>query len=495
MKSDSPIYLYNTLTRKKDLFVPIKKGKVGMYACGPTVYFYPHLGNMRTYIFEDILKRVFIYNGYKVNHVMNITDVGHLTSDKDTGDDKIEKEAKKEGKTAWQIAEFYTKSFFDDEKYLNILKPDIVCKATDNIKEQIELIKTLEKKGFTYKTSDGIYFDTSKVPDYGKLSGQKLEDLKAGARVEMNEEKKNHTDFALWKLSVPSGAHPERSEGSKRQMEWPSPWGIGFPGWHIECSAMSMKYLGDHFDIHCGGVDFINLHHTNEIAQTESATGKKPWVNYWMHGEFVNLSGKKMSKSAGDFVTVENTLIEKGINPIIYRFAILSVHYRKQMEWNDEILNSAKNGLENLMRKISSLTEVRHGELGSNHNLIRYSVLGKGKISEEWKGKFLLAINDDLNMPQAMAILNEMLKSDLSPADKLATAIDFDKVLGIDLKSAILKKSAEKIPENISKLLEERKLARENKDWKKSDELRNEIEKLGYEVKDTANGQQIKNIK
>ena len=443
-----PLYLYNTLTRKKDLFVPIKKGKVGMYTCGPTVYNYPHLGNMRTFLFEDLLKRVLQYNGYKVDHVMNITDVGHLTNDRDMGEDKVEQEAKKEGKTAWQIAEFYTEAFKKDLKNLNIISPTTLCKATDNIEEQIALIQTLEKKGFTYKTNDGIYFDTSKFPDYGKLSGQKLENLKEGARVEVNAEKKNHTDFALWKFSP---------KNEKRQMEWPSPWGVGFPGWHIECSAMSLKYLGDHFDIHCGGVDFVNLHHTNEIAQTEAATGKSPWVNYWIHGEFLNLLERKMSKSAGDFVTIENTFIEKGINPIIYRFAILSVHYRKKMEWNEEILQAAKNGLEHLLRKISSLSEVRHGELG--------------KINKEWQERFLKAVNDDLNMPQAMAVLNEMLKSDISPADKLATALDFDTVLGLDLKSAITRNSSEKIPEKVQKLLEERKLARQNKDWKKSDEL------------------------
>ncbi len=461
------LYLYNTLTRKKDLFVPIKKGKVGMYTCGPTVYNYPHLGNMRTYIFEDLLKRVLFYNGYKVDHVMNITDVGHLTNDRDMGEDKVEKEAKKEGKTAWQIAEFYTEAFKKDLKNLNILFPTTFCKATDNIPEQIKLIQRLEKKGFTYKTSDGIYFDTSKFPDYGKLSGQKLEDLKEGVRVEVNTEKKNHTDFALWKFSP---------KNEKRQMEWPSPWGIGFPGWHIECSAMSLKYLGDHFDIHCGGVDFINLHHTNEIAQTEAATGKKPWVNYWIHGEFLNLLDRKMSKSAGDVITVENVFIKKNINPIVYRFANLTVHYRKQMEWNDEILQAAKNGLENLYAKI--------GNLGDKI----------GKINNGWKEKFLNAVNDDLNMPQAMAILNEMLKSDISPAEKLTTAFDFDTVLGLDLKSVTTKNSMEKIPEEVQKLVEERKLARQNKDWKKSDELRDEIAKLGYEVKDTTEGQEIKKL-
>ena len=464
-RSDTPLYFYNTLTRKKDLFVPIKKGEVGMYTCGPTVYNYPHLGNMRTYIFEDILKRVLQYNNYKVDHVMNITDVGHLTNDSSMGADKVEEEAKKEGKTAWQIADFYTQAFKEDLERLDILFPTTFCKATDNIPEQIALIQKLEKKGFAYKTSDGIYFDTAKFPDYGKLSGQNLADLKAGARVEVNAEKKNHTDFALWKFSP---------KNEKRQMEWQSPWGVGFPGWHIECSAMSMKYLGEHFDIHCGGVDHINVHHSNEIAQSEAATGKKPWVNYWIHGEFLNMKdGAKMAKSSGDFITVENSLVEKNINPLAYRFAALSVHYRKQMEWNNEILQAAENGLENLYAKI--------GNLGKK----------VGKINIEWRDKFREAVNDDMNMSQGLAILNEMLKSELSPADKLATALDFDHVLGLNFKAL---SKEEKIPQNVQKLIEERKLARQNKDFKKSDELRDEIVKLGYEIKDEPTGQAIKKL-
>jgi len=462
----NPIYLYNTLTRQKDLFKPIKDNKVGMYTCGPTVYGYPHLGNLRTYIFEDILKRVLFYNDYKVNHVMNITDVGHLTNDRDMGEDKIEKEAQKEGKTAWEIAEFYANAFFDDEKYLNIIKPNIVCKATDNIPEQIKMIQTLEKKGFTYRTSDGIYFDTSKVSDYTKLSGQHLEELKEGARVEINDEKKNHTDFALWKFSPTD---------SKREMEWPSPYGIGFPGWHLECSAMSIKYLGEQFDIHCGAVDFINLHHTNELAQSESATGKKPWIKYWIHGGFLNLDGgRKMSKSAGDVLTLSNIFIDKGTNPLAFRFLTLGTHYRKPMDWSDDSVIPAKNGYENLLSKISNL--------GNKID----------KINNEWKQKFIAVINDDLNMSQALAVLNEMLKSDIPSADKLATALDFDKIFGLNLKEAIGKKVV--IPDGVQMLVEARKTARDEKNWIKSDELREKIKELGYEVKDTPGGQEIKKI-
>ncbi len=462
-----PIYLHNTLTMNKDLFNPIKSGKVGLYTCGPTVYNFPHIGNMRTFLFEDILKRVLNYNGYDVNHVMNITDVGHLTNDSSMGEDKVETEAKKEGKTAWEIAEFYTGAFKKDLERLNIIFPTHLPKATDHIKEQIDLIKKLEEKGFTYNTSDGVYFDTAKFPDYGKLSGQRLEDLKEGARIEANAEKKNHTDFALWKFSP---------KDEKRQMEWPSPWGVGFPGWHIECSAMSLKYLGEHFDIHCGGIDHVNIHHSNEIAQTESALGNKPWVNYWVHGAFLNISGgEKMAKSTGNFLTIQNTFVDKNINPLVYRFATLTTHYRKSMEWSDDILLGAENGLKNLYAKIKNLGKE------------------KGKISAEWKDTFTTSINDDLNMPQAMAALNEMLKSELSPVDKLATALDFDKVLGLDFETIINQKE-EKIPDEVLKLVEERKIAREQKDWKKSDELRDKIKEISYEVKDTSDGQSLKKI-
>ena len=295
------IKIFDTYTRKKRKFVPIEKGKVGIYCCGPTVYNYAHIGNLRTYVFEDVLRRVLEYNGFEVKHVMNITDVGHLTSDADTGEDKIEVGARREGKSAWEIADFYTKAFFRDIERLNILKPKIVCKATDHINEMIELIKKLEEKNYTYRTSDGIYYDTSKFKEYGKLSGMNFKDLneklKAGARIEFNPEKKNITDFALWKFSP---------KDKKRQMEWNSPWGIGFPGWHIECSTMSMKYLGEHFDIHCGGIDHIPIHHTNEIAQSEAATGKK-FVNYWVHGAFLVLSKNiKMAKSGENFITITN---------------------------------------------------------------------------------------------------------------------------------------------------------------------------------------------
>ncbi len=453
--------IYNTLTREKEEFKPINPDMVGMYTCGPTVYNYAHIGNLRTYIFEDVLKRVLAYNHYYIKHVMNITDVGHLTGDRDMGEDKIEKESIKENKSAYEIAEFYTNKFKEDLNSLNIMYPDIFCKATDNIDEQIDMIKVLEQKGFTYKTSDGIYFNTAKIANYAKLSHQKLDALYEGARIEINQEKINATDFALWKFSPTE---------TKRQMEWDSPWGVGFPGWHVECSAMSIKYLGEHFDIHCGGVDFINLHHSNELAQSEAYTGKEPWVNYWVHGEFLNMKdGEKMAKSTGNFLTIKSEFLDKNINPLVYRFATYSVHYRKQMEWNEEILNAANNGYISLINKIKILG----GEIG--------------EVNGELKERFQDNINDDLNMPKALATVSEVFKYGISNADKLATLLDFDKVLGLGLDN--LKKDS--IPEEVEKLAKDRLIARSNKDWLKSDELREQIKSLGYEVKDVEQGYEI----
>src|SRR3989338_2131329 len=355
-----PLLLYNTLGRKKQEFKPIKKGIVGLYTCGPTVYSYAHIGNLRTYIFEDILKRVLIENGYKVKHVMNITDVGHLTSDADTGDDKVEKSAKEQKKTVWDIAGFYTKVFQEDIAKLHILDPDIWCRATDHIKEQIELIKKLEKKGLTYKTSDGIYFDTSKFKDYGILGNIKAEGLKAGVRVEIGE-KKNPTDFALWKFSP---------KDSKRQMEWKSPWGTGFPGWHIECSAMSMKYLGETFDIHCGGIDHVPVHHTNEIAQSEAATGKS-FVKYWAHGAFLLLEKEKMAKSGGNFITLQ-TLIERGYDPLDYRYFCFTAHYRSELKFSFDALTSCRAAFNILKEKYLEFRKKKSAVNKKDHLVVIY---------------------------------------------------------------------------------------------------------------------------
>ncbi|MFA4831525.1 MAG: cysteine--tRNA ligase [Patescibacteria group bacterium] len=490
--------LYNTLTRTKEEFKPIKNGRVGLYTCGPTVYNYAHIGNLRAYLFDDLLKRVLLYNGYAVKHVMNITDVGHLTGDRDMGFDKLTVSAKREGKTAWEIAAYYTDAFKKDLLALNILEPDIWCRATDYIKEQIDLIKILEKKGYIYKTSDGIYFDTSKVKDYNKLSHLKLDELKEGARVEKNPEKKNPTDFALWKFSPLSHL---RLKG--RQMEWDSPWGVGFPGWHIECSAMAIKYLGEQFDIHCGGIDHINIHHTNEIAQSEAATGKKPWVRYWLHNAFLNIAGgKKMAKSDENFLTLENALVKKGISPLVFRYASLQTHYRKPMEYSERAIKNAKDGLDHLVNQVKKLGSI------------------KGEVYRKYREQFIKKINNDLNTPDALAVIQEMLKSSkLSNADKLATILDFDKVFGLglasylkisdkyspsDVDSPILISvsaspspgpSAENQDENMDeakRLAFEREKARKEKNWAESDHLRKKIEELGFSVEDTEGGPHIR---
>jgi len=447
--------LYNTLSRKKEEFKPINS-PVGLYTCGPTVYNYAHIGNLRTYVFEDVLKRVLLYNGYKVEHIMNVTDVGHLTGDRDMGEDKLELGAVRENKSAHEIADFYLEAFKKDLISLNILEPTVWCKATDFIKEQIDLIKTLETKGYTYLTSDGVYFDTSKFKDYNKLSHLKLDELKEGARVEKNNEKKNPTDFALWKFSP---------KDTKRQMEWDSPWGTGFPGWHIECSAMSLNFLKDHLDIHCGGVDHINIHHTNEIAQSEAATGK-PFFNYWLHCEHLNLGeGEKMAKSSGNILTLEAEAKETKTEPLALRYLYFLTHYRKVIAYKKDALVQADTALKNLRRAIASL----HAQAT--------------QIDNEYNQQFLEAIDDDLNMPKAIAVLQNLLKSELPEGVKLATIASFDKVLALNL-------IPEELPQEVKELARDREQARQERNWDESDRLRETIENMGYKVEDDALGQQ-----
>ncbi len=459
------LHLYNSLTRRKAEFKPVQPGKVGLYTCGPTVYNFAHIGNLRTYIFEDILKRVLQYNGYRVKHVMNITDVGHLTGDRDMGEDKMEKGAQREGRTAWEIADFYTQAFKNDIARLNIIAPDIWIKATDTIDDQIALVKILEEKGYTYRTSDGVYFDTPKFEDYTKLSHQDIESLQEGARVEKNPEKRNPTDFALWKFS-PAGV--------QRQMEWDSPWGVGFPGWHLECSAMSMKFLGEQLDIHCGGTDHIDVHHTNEIAQSEAATGRK-FFNWWMHGAFLIITGgKKMAKSEGNFLILDNVFVKAGINPLVYRFASFQTHYRKPMEYSDESVQAARNGLLHLQNQVRQLA----GAAADPDHL----------INPEHKSKFLEAVNDDLNMPRALAAVQELLKSNIGDDQKYTTILDFDRILGLDLDQV---NKPQELPAEVKKLIDARQKAREDKEWEASDRLRDEIQALGYMVHDTPDGMKV----
>ncbi len=457
------LQLFNTFTRQKETFKPLRDGQVGLYTCGPTVYTSPHIGNLRTYIFEDILKRVLLVSGYQVNQVMNITDVGHLTADSDDGDDKMESSAAAAHKTVWEIAQMYTDVFKDNLKELNISEPNIWCKATDHIPEQIALIQTLESKGFTYQTSDGIYFDTSKFADYGKLAKLDIKGLRAGARVEANKEKKNPTDFALWKLS---------NKDEKRQMEWPSPWGVGFPGWHIECSAMAIKYLGETFDIHCGGIDHIPVHHTNEIAQSEAATGKQ-FVKYWVHGEFLVIDAKKMAKSEGVAYTLA-WLKNEGIAPLAYRYFCLSAHYRSPLNFSLAACLGASKALQNLQDKFATL-----GESGASN------------VSDDFEQKFTDAINDDLNMPQALAVVWELLKSDKSDGAKKHSLLKFDEVLGLGLKDI----KPLFIPLEVQALVERREQARASKDWTLSDELRAEIKEHGFAIDDTDLGSIVKSAR
>ncbi len=438
-----------------------------MYSCGPTVYSYPTIGNLRAYVFVDLLKRVLHYNNYKVKHIMNVTDVGHLTSDADEGEDKIEEAAEKEGKKAEEIAKFYFNSFEKDLGRLNILAPSKWAWATKHIKEQIELIKKLEKKGFTYKTRDGIYFDSSKFKSYGKLANLNIEKLEAGRRIEIGE-KKNKTDFALWKFSSPS---------EKRQQEWKSSWGVGFPGWHLECSAMSMKYLGEHFDIHTGGEDHIPVHHTNEIAQSEAATGKK-FVNYWVHNAFlVDEEGRKVSKSEGGLYTLSE-LHDMGYKSEHFRYLCLQTHYKKPLTFTFENLDSARNAFERIKRKVIELRNESH----------------KGNdFTRKYEEEFLNAVNDDLNIPRAVQVFIQTLDDfDFEPRKKLKLLEKFDRVLGLDLKEIKDKKVS--VPGNIRRLIKAREVARAKKDWKRADLLREKILREGYSIEDFPNDMKINHI-
>jgi cysteinyl-tRNA synthetase len=451
--------LFNTLTRSKDAFTPQNPEEISIYTCGPTVYNYQHVGNYRTYIFEDILVRTLRQLDMPVKRVMNITDVGHLTSQADEGEDKMEVGAAREGKTAWEIAQFYTDAFLEDCRSLNLLPADVLCKATDNILEQQDLIRRLEKKGCIYLIADGLYFDTSKFPGYGKLAGEShMEGLQAGARVEANPDKKNPSDFAVWKYSP---------KGKKRQMEWESPWGAGFPGWHIECSAMAMKFLGETLDIHCGGVDHIPIHHTNEIAQSEGATGK-PFARWWMHGEFLLMNNAKMAKSSGGFVRLAD-LKEKGFDPLDYRYHCFTAHYRKQLDFTWESLEASKTSRRRLKEAALALKNEYPKPACADH-----------------EKAFLAALEDDLNMPAALAAVWDGLRSDVPAGSKRVFLELAEKVLALGLFSEDVQAP---LPANVLALLERRVKARADKDFALSDSLRKELDALGILVEDGKDGQ------
>jgi cysteinyl-tRNA synthetase len=463
-----PLNLFNTLSRKTEAFSPLVSGHAGLYTCGPTVYHFAHIGNLRTYVFEDLLKRALVLEGLQVKHVMNITDVGHLTSDQDTGQDKMEQGAAREGKTVWQIADFYTQAFQADIAKLNILPPSIWCKATDHIAEQIALVERLFEKGFAYATEDGVYFDTARFPSYGQMARKDVDGQIAGARVEQVSGKRNATDFALWKLSP---------KGTQRLMEWDSPWGKGFPGWHLECSAMSMKYLGDSFDIHCGGIDHIPVHHTNEIAQTEAATGKSPWVRVWMHGEFLVMDKGKMSKSSGEFLTL-SVLEQKGYHALDYRYQLLGAHYRFQLSFSLDSLDQAKAGRSNLMDKLADLKDVAPCPEAELNAL------------PLWQ-RFLEAVHDDLNAPRALACAWEAAKDKgLPPAQRAGLIAGMDRFLGLDLLKPMQAKTQAPLSAQEQAMLDARAKARADKDWAKSDALRQEAEaRFGLMIKDSKQGQ------
>lgn len=475
-----PLYLFNTASRSVELFFSVKEKQVGMYCCGPTVYNYAHIGNLRTYIFEDVLKRVLKLNGYNVKHVLNITDVGHLTSDADSGDDKMEKGALREGKTVWQIAEHFTAKFRENIKDLNIIDADVWPKATDHIKHMIELVKVLENRGFTYKTSDGIYFDTVRFPSYCDFARLEPESLRAGERVDMGE-KRAPTDFALWKFSP---------QDQKRQMEWDSPWGVGFPGWHIECSAMSLAYLDLPLDIHCGGTDHIRVHHTNEVAQTEAATGKK-FANFWMHGEFLNMGNVKMSKSGGTFITLD-TVKNEGINPLAYRMFCYTAHYRSPLTFTMDGLKASAVSLGNMKKAVPP------------ENTVSADVSKVATLMEP----FYNHVNDDLNMPRAVASLWDILKdTSVESQVRRACAAAADEILGLDLLTApvetkqsvissdgpaITFDSTVPVPDVLKEVLiakiKARRTARKEKNFKLSDEIRNALTAQNIIMKDMPDG-------
>ena len=461
--------IWNTMGREMQEFVPIQQGLVGLYCCGPTVYDYAHIGNLRTYLFEDFLRRTLEYFGFTVRHVMNVTDVGHLTGDTDEGEDKMLMGAREKGKTVWEIAEFYTKAFFRDFELLRCLPPTVICRATEHIQDMIDLIARIEAKGFTYVAGGNVYFDISRFPGYGRLALLDQQDLKAGARIAVDAGKKNPRDFVLWFT---------KSKFEHQSMLWDSPWGRGYPGWHIECSAMSMKYLGEHFDIHCGGADHPPVHHTNEIAQSEAATGAK-WVDYWLHGEWLLMEKEKMAKSAGNFTTL-TTLADRGYNPLDYRYFCLGAHYRTQLAFGWESLDGARAGRQGVVDKIQQLrAEATDGP-------VEPSGKAAGYVND-----FETHAADDLNMPRCLADLWTLLRDSSVPAaEKLGAAFRMDRIFGLGLSET--KEEEIALDEATRLLVEQREEARRQRDFKKADELRALLREKGIEVQDGPKGPKLR---
>ncbi|MBQ4524271.1 MAG: cysteine--tRNA ligase [Lachnospiraceae bacterium] len=465
--------LFNTLTKKVETFIPNEDGKVNMYTCGPTVYHFAHIGNLRSYIMEDVLEKTFRYAGYDVKRVMNITDVGHLSSDADSGEDKMLKGAKREHKTVMEIAKFYTDAFFSDCEKLNIKRPDVVEPATNCIKEFIHMIEVLLEKGYAYVAGENVYFDTSKLQDYYVFSSQSEKELMVGVRDDVDEDtnKKNKSDFVLWFT---------KSKFDNQELKWESPWGVGYPGWHIECSSISMKHLGEYMDVHCGGVDNIFPHHTNEIAQSEAYLGHK-WCNYWFHVHHLNDKSGKMSKSKGDFLTV-SLLEEKNYHPLVYRMFCLQSHYRKPLEFSYEVMDNMENSYLKLRKAISKLTDAEEIET---------------EKFEEYKGKFLDALKNDLNTSMAITICYEVLKADMKDATKLALFRSFDEVLSLDLTMGDLEEGGavdQELEAFILQKIEERKAAKKEKNFAKADEIRASLLEMEIVLEDTREGVKWKKI-
>jgi cysteinyl-tRNA synthetase len=475
-----PFTFYNTLGRSMQTFEPLQAGKVGFYGCGPTVYNYAHIGNLRAYVLHDSLVRSLRRAGYEVKHVMNITDVGHLSDDADNGDDKMVKSAEERGKTVLEIAEMYTEAFFRDTDRMNITRPIVVCRATKHIADIIALIQRIADNGYTYFAGGNLYFDITKAPSYGELALLRLDDLKAGARIAVDENKRNPHDFVLWFT---------KSKFENQAMVWDSPWGRGYPGWHIECSAMSIRYLGEQFDIPAGGIDHIPIHHTNEIAQSEAATGKSPWVHYWLHNEFLILDRGKMSKSSGGFLTLQS-LVDEGFDPLDYRYFLLGGHYRSQLQFSWDSLKSAKNARNSLIDKIRNLAQpVSHAQITNNNLLIPNSFSASARNYLE---AFNKAIENDLNTPQALAELWGLLRDgSIEPQEALAAAFDMDRVLGLGFEDSLQTgppAEDESFISEIEGLVAQRTAAKQVKDFAAADKIRQNLKDRGIMLEDSPNG-------